>query len=639
MCGIAGYFQIKPSNGSGADDLKNVAQNMGDCIAHRGPDDHDIWIEPSEKKLALIHRRLSIIDLSQAGHQPMKSHSGRYVIVYNGEIFNFKTLSAELVQLGHKFNGHSDTEVLLAAIEQWGIESTLKRLVGMFAFALYDQKNKELTLARDRLGQKPLYFGWGADGSAFGFSSELKSFLKTPGFQKPEINRHAVDLYLQWRYVPDPYSIYKNIWKLPPSSFITLPLEKFQSAFDPQDFVQSYWDFENIVDQDRDFNDENAALDELENVLTTAVSERMIADVPLGAFLSGGVDSSLIVALMQKQSATPISSFTIAFENPRFNEAQQAAEISKHLGTHHTEMLLTADEALNTVTHMAEIFDEPLGDPSCIPTYHVCRLARKNMTVALSGDGGDESFGGYDLYTRTQKLLSLMQIPRPIRKIGASLLRNMPMPGQRFSPAQRKKLAALISAKCPDELYPLIHSYWFAVTGEALPAQDNTPYDNLRRSLKTQNPVERMMAFDARMFLTGDVLAKVDRCSMAHSLEVRSPLLDHRVIEHSWRMPLSMKISNGTKKYALKQLLRRHLPDEFIDRPKMGFGIPHGQWLRENLSEWADDLLSKDALLKHGFIVPEYVRPYWIAHKNGDADYGHYLWTVVCLQNWAEHWR
>jgi asparagine synthase (glutamine-hydrolysing) len=635
MCGIVGYLDLRNAG--------DVAQHslcaMADALVHRGPDAHGLWVEPDGGGFALAHRRLSIIDTSDAGAQPMQSASGRYIIVFNGEVYNFQTLSAELEGQGCSFKGHSDTEVLLAAFERWGIEDTLKRIAGMFALALYDVKTRELTLARDRLGKKPLYFGWSGDGAAFAFASELKAFKAAQAFKRPDVHQGAVRLYLQWRYVPDPYTIYQNIWKLPPSHYVTLPLEAYAQPFKPQEHMRCYWDFDAVVHQERPDVSEDAALDRLEVALEQAVQERMISDVPLGAFLSGGVDSALIVALMQKHSDQAVSSFTIAFDDPRYNEAEQAAEIAARLGTNHTEMILKPQEALDTVSHLGSIFDEPFADPSAIPTYHVCRLARKDITVALTGDGGDESFAGYSWYARAQKMQKILGLPLGVRSLGAKAFENAVFFDGHFSVAQRQKIAALLRVKNADEIYPLLHSYWSAVTGQPYDASYSVSYDDLAQNIEAQHIVERMMAFDVRMFLAGDVLTKVDRCSMAHSLELRSPLLDHRVVECAWSLPHSLKMRGGTQKYALKQLLRRYLPDDLIDRPKQGFSIPHGQWLRDDLREWAEDMLSVDALKKHNLIAPESVRPYWDAHVSGQADYGHYLWTIVSMQNWAEAWR
>lgn len=635
MCGINGYIQ---NQSSGDQSAEQIVKNMAGSLSHRGPDAQGVWVEPAHTRLALGHRRLSIIDLSEKGAQPMVSASGRYVVVYNGEIYNFQSLSTELVNLGYSFNGHSDTEVLLAAIEEWGIEKSLTKFAGMFAFALFDQKTNQLTLARDRLGKKPLYFGWDRSHN-FAFASELKSIMSIGGFHKAEINQDAVNLYLKWRYVPDPHSIYKNIYKLPPSSFITLSLEQWRKPFEPEDKAEIFWNFKDVVDQPRQILSEQESLNGLDNILSTTVKERMISDVPIGTFLSGGVDSSLIASMMQEHSDQPVETFTIAFDDPRYNEAEKAKKIAEHIGTHHTEMLLKPQEAIETIQYLGHIFDEPFGDPSAIPTYHVCRLAKQKMTVALSGDGGDESFGGYTPYKRIASIVKILNIPRPLRKIAAYLLSVIPLSTSKISKIQRKKIARMISVKCPDELYPLIHSYWYVVTGEALDGNDQTAYNALSQSLEIKNAIERAMAFDTRMFLTGDVLTKIDRCSMAHSLEVRSPLLDHRVVEYAWGMDFNLKIRNGTQKYALRELLKRRLPASLMDQKKQGFSIPHGEWLRHDLREWAEDLFSAENLKKHNFISAEKVIPMWHAHKKGEADYGHYLWTVSSLMNWAGAWR
>lgn len=635
MCGINGYIQNQSSSDKTAE---QIVADMAERLSHRGPDAQGVWVEKVRNRLALGHRRLSIIDLSDAGAQPMVSASGRYVIVYNGEIYNFQSLSVELTALGYNFNGHSDTEVLLAAMEEWGVEKVLTKFAGMFAFALFDKKENQLTLARDRLGKKPLYFGWDQNNN-FAFASELKSIVSIDGFSKPEINQEAVNLYLKWRYVPDPHSIYKNIYKLPPSSFITLPLDQWSQPFEPEEKAKIFWNFKDVVDQPRQNISEQDSLNGLDKILGTAVQERMISDVPIGTFLSGGIDSSLISSMMQEQSDRPVETFTIAFDDPRYNEAEKAKQIADHLGTHHTEMLLKPQEATDTIQHLGHVFDEPFGDPSAIPTYHVCRLAKQKMTVALSGDGGDESFGGYTPYKRIASIVKILNIPRPLRQTAVYLLSVIPISSSKISKIQRQKIARMISVKCPDELYPLIHSYWYVVTGEALDENDQTAYQSLSQTLEIKEAIERAMAFDTRMFLAGDVLTKVDRCSMAHSLEVRAPLLDHRVVEYAWGMNFNLKIRGGVQKYALRELLKRRLPVNLIDQKKQGFSIPHGEWLRGDLREWAESLFSPANIQKHGLISPSQVTPMWQAHKDGKADYGHYLWTVASLMNWAGAWR
>ena len=636
MCGITGYFRHQDENS----DVSTAVKVMNDALMHRGPDSAGVWRAPEgQENLALGHRRLAIVDLSPLGAQPMMSASGRYIIVFNGEIYNFRDLSAELSTLGCVFKGGSDTEVLLAAIEQWGIKKTLTRLVGMFAFALYDQKTKELTLARDAMGKKPLYFGWDKTRRHFAFASELKAIVANAAFQNLDINADAVDLYLRWRYIPDPYSIYKNIWKLPPSSFVTFSMPQILNDFDVERDVQKYWNLTEVVDQEKNNKDEASSIRGLRDVLHKAIEQRMIADVPLGAFLSGGIDSSLVVAMMQEQSDTPINSFSIAFDDTQYNEAEKARDVAHHLGTNHTEMLLSAKEALGTVDMLGSIFDEPFGDPSAIPTYHVCRLAKDKMTVALSGDGGDESFCGYSFYVRIEKIISFMKVPWALRVAAAKILSAIPLNIKNLSKAQRQKIALMLQAKCPDDLYPLIHSYWYAVTGDDFNDMVSTPYHNLRQTLKNKNIIERMMAYDARMFLAGDVLTKVDRCSMANSLEVRSPLLDTRVVDYAWGMDFHLKKNGTVQKYALKQLLTQYVPDHIINQKKQGFSIPHGKWLKDELKDWAEDLLNPQALEQYGLIAPEKVTPFWKAHKQGQQDYGHYLWTIVCLQNWARTWR
>lgn len=607
MCGFAGY--IGP-----AKNLEKKNKMMASSIPHRGPDDEGMFID-EEIGLALSFRRLSIQDLSENGHQPMESNSKRYVLVFNGEIYNFHNLRDELESKSQQFNGHSDTEVMLAAFEEWGIEKSLERFNGMFALALYDRKERTLTLARDRMGKKPLYLGWSKDG--FYIASEMKAALVALP-ERPALNRDVAALYMHWRYIPDPYCIHEGFSKLSPGSYITAPVDDFKTPFDVQNRAKKFFNFEALTQIDKFAGDEEAALNELETRLKEATQRRMISDVPLGTFLSGGTDSALITALMSAQSDKPVRSFTIGFEDPAYNEAEVARQVAEHLKTEHTEVVVTAADAQKLAFELPDIFDEPFGDPSAIPTLQVCKLAKEHMTVALSGDGGDESFGGYSWYERARKVQS---IPAPLRHMAAPFMRSSP---------QALKMASLFRADDHKELYANLHSYAQTLSNPLLNYEVTAlplPHDELPN---TRSLPENLMAYDSLMFLPGDVLTKVDRTSMAVSLEVRSPLLDKEVVEFAWSLPPAMR----RRKAILKNLLRRHLPGELIDLPKRGFSIPHGSWLRGDLSEWAGDLLALDS----GIFNRETIDTLWSAHKKGEADHGHLLWTIVQFQSFYERW-
>lgn len=589
MCGIVGY--------SGKSNLEYKVRSMVDVITHRGPDDEGLFTDETNA-LALSFRRLAIQDLSPAGHQPMTSLSGRYTVIFNGEIYNFEDLRKDLEQ---DYKGHSDTEVILTALDAWGLERTLARISGMFAIALYDRKEDLLHLVRDHMGKKPLYYGHGKDG--FYFASEMKSILAALP-EKPCLNRDVAALYFQWRYVPDPHCIFEGFHKLSPGHILTLPLDKPEKLE-----IKPFWSLRDIAAKDPTFEgSKEDALNRLEEILSAATARRMIADVPLGAFLSGGIDSALIVAMMQQSKKT--QTFTIAFEDKKYNEAEHARAIAAHLGTDHTEMMLTAKEALETVPALPAMFDEPFGDPSAIPTYHVCRLAKHKMTVALSGDGGDESFGGYSWYKRAAKINAL-----PLSHLAGCVLGALPL-----SP-QVRKMASVMAARDDKTQYRALHSYWqIASLLNYEPKFLSTPLDNMQGGL---------MGYDSVMFLPGDVLTKVDRVSMANSLEVRAPLLDREVVEFAWSLPPEMRVG----KSLLKELLYRHVPRELIDRPKQGFSIPHQAWLRGSLREWVESILEQP----HDLLDMPTVRKIWHAHVSGKADYGHLLWTITQFQSWYAH--
>jgi asparagine synthase (glutamine-hydrolysing) len=647
MCGIAGFVGGRfDHGGQGA---RAALGRMTGAIAYRGPDSAGAWLEP-DCKVALGHRRLAIIDLSPAGEQPMTSPSGRYVTVYNGEIYNHLELRE---RLSGPWRGHSDTETLLAAIEAWGVEEALKQCAGMFALALWDRQEKALILARDRLGEKPLYYGWqgqGAEG-AFLFGSELKALACHPAFRR-EIDRHALALFTRFNYVPAPHSIYSGIAKLPPGTFLTLRAGQKAPAITP------YWSAAEVAAEGAaaplDVGPEEAT-DGLERVLSKAVSQQMMSDVPLGAFLSGGVDSSTIVALMQAESSRPVKSFSIGFEDPAYNEAEHAGAVARHLGTDHEEFYVRAEDALAVIPSLPSIYDEPFADASQVPTLLVSRLARRKVTVALSGDGGDELFAGYNRYGLAARNWGrISKLPRPLR---SALARGLAA----LSPEQWNKVAGIVSPVLPaslrlslpgekvhkaarglasgsaDELYRGLVSSWrepaeIVIGGSEPETLGAATLDRLG-GLGT---CERMMALDMLTYLPDDILAKVDRAAMSVSLETRVPLLDHRVVEYAWRLPLDLKLRGGESKWVLRQLLYRHVPRALIERPKMGFGIPIDGWLRGPLRDWAEELISERRLSGEGYFRPEPIRAAWDAHQSRRSNMQYQLWAILMFQSWLE---
>ncbi len=617
MCGIAGFIPFKTT---GSDILENMGQRMVAALHHRGPDQQAYWIDQNAKIL-MAHTRLSIQDLSDAGSQPMVSADKRYCLVFNGEIYNFRELKADYNLVTQ---GQSDTEVLLALIESIGFTKTVPLLKGMFAFALYDHAQGMLHIARDPIGKKPLYMGWGTQG--FYFASELKSVFAC-GEKRPTVNTDILDLYLRWRYVPDPYCIYTGFWKLPPAHYVSVSLSKLNQPFDVLEDIKEFWSFDQCARQDNKIISNQDAVGQLDDILNQAVEKRMVSDVPLGMFLSGGIDSTLVAAMMQKQSDQPIKTLTISFDEKKYNEAPIALKTANILGAEHIELNLTAQDAMNIVPDIAGIFDEPFADPSALPTYTICKLAKTKMSVALSGDGGDESFGGYSWYGRAEQLEFLFKIPKEVRGIVSKIFALYPT-------AQAKKIASMIGAKNWDDLYPKLMTYWDAIQGVKNKNYLQTPYDRTALMDWNKSNVERLMAFDARMFLAGDVLTKVDRCSMAHALEIRSPLLDQNVIEYAWSLPLKMKRKQGQGKWILRELLKQYYPDYDFNQPKQGFSIPHGRWLKNELRGWAEDLFDPN---KIALVDSAIITPYWNKHKENKGDYGHYLWTHAMLQSWHRH--
>jgi asparagine synthase (glutamine-hydrolysing) len=640
MCGIAGYFERHADRS--AEELSLVAREMGDCLRHRGPDDGDVWVDPTTG-VALAHRRLAIVDLSPLGHQPMSSADGRWVTAFNGEIYNFLELRAELEAAGVRFRGHSDTEVLVEGCARWGVEATIPRLVGMFAIALWDKRDEVLWLVRDRLGKKPLY--WGEFGSLFVFGSELKALRAHPGWS-PELNRDALAAYMRFSYVPSPHSIYKGVQKLPPGGIL-----RFRRGDRPH--VSSYWDLATVARQGRanrlNVNDEEA-IDAVDTLLRDAAKRRMVADVPLGAFLSGGIDSSAVVAVMQAQSNRPIRTFSIGFHESDYDEAKHASAVAKHLGTDHTELYVSPTDALDAIPRLPFAFDEPFADSSQIPTLLLSELTRRHVTVALSGDGGDELFGGYNRYIWAGVLgRRLQMLPIELRRLGALAIRALPartwtrilgkVPARRIPPQVGDKLykVASVLTSTADDLYVRSVTHWEYPDHLVLQGQEPAgPLTDPEIRAAIPDFVERMQFLDTITYLPDDILVKVDRATMAVALEARAPFLDHRLVELSWRLPIRFKIRNGQGKWIVRQVLDRYVPRELVERPKMGFGVPIDSWLRGPLRDWAAALLDEDRLRRQGLMDPAPIRQKWEEHVSGRRNWHHLLWNVLMFQAWLE---
>lgn len=647
MCGVAGL--VSGSTGKSIDSLRSVCEAMTNALTHRGPDDHGQWTDAGHG-VALGHRRLSIVDLSQAGHQPMVSADGRFVIAYNGEVYNHQESRRDLEALGVAFRGTSDTEVILEACAAWSVEKTLPKINGMFAIALWDRAEATLTLVRDRLGIKPLY--WAKFGRLFLFGSELKALRAHPGWT-PRVRPDVVAAYMRHGYIPGPHTIYEGVHKLEPGTMLTL-----STRLDSAPRIQRYWDLSEIADRGRAARTEGGRpdlelVDELDALLRDAVGRRMVADVPLGAFLSGGVDSSTVAALMQAQSPVPIKTYTIGFEQDRFDEAPHAQAVAKHLGTDHTELYVAPKDALNVIPELAHCYDEPFADSSQIPTLLVSRLTRKHVTVALSGDGGDEIFAGYQRYFWNQRLQrTLGRVPRRVRSAAGFGLRflspqlrewclgRLPRRVQDVvTPTRLEKLSDVLTASDSDALYRRILSLWPNPKALVLGSSEATGRlwePNLTNGLDPG--IEAPQFLDTLTYLPDDILTKVDRASMAVALEARVPLIDYRVVEFAWRLPMNMKVRDGRGKWILRQVLDRYVPRQLIDRPKMGFGVPLGEWLRGPLREWAEDLLSESRLSQQGLLRVDLVRRTWQEHLSGRQERADQLWAVLMLQSWMRVW-
>ncbi|HEX7385722.1 MAG TPA: asparagine synthase (glutamine-hydrolyzing) [Castellaniella sp.] len=626
MCGFSGYLR---DGGPRPGDRMAVLQAMGEALHYRGPDDQGVWLDPVAD-FGVTHQRLSIADLSLAGHQPMVSESGRYVLAFNGEIYNFSDLRLLLEQQnpGILWRGHSDTEVLLAALEHWGLSRTLEALSGMFAFAVWDRQDRTLALARDRMGEKPLYWGW--QGATLLFGSELRALEVHPAFLR-QVDRGALALLLRYNYIPEPHSIYQGIHKLQPGHFVVVRAGVHDAV------PEAYWDYRAVMASGAQApfeGSDDQAVDTLESLLSASVAGQMVSDVPLGAFLSGGIDSSTIVALMQKQSLQQVHTYAIGFDDKAYDEASHARAVAAHLGTAHTELYVSDRDALAVVPDLPRLFCEPFADSSQIPTYLVSRMARRNVTVALSGDGADELFGGYTHHRYLPRLWAgLSKVPHFLRAGAVRMASPLPLRGK------LEKLRGVIDACSREALYSRTRSFWNDPAAVVLGA---TEPDSLLRSQSLDPTSWRfvseyaawVMAMEALEYMPGDVLAKVDRAAMANSLETRAPFLDRSVVEFAARLPLSLKLRDGQGKWVVRQLLYRHVPQPLVDRPKKGFSVPLAAWLRGPLRGWAEELLSEPRLRTEGYFDSEVIRHVWREHLAGRANHAMRLWSVLMFQAW-----
>ncbi|WP_456384906.1 asparagine synthase (glutamine-hydrolyzing) [Desulfolithobacter sp.] len=645
MCGIAGF--IKSGQGENSA-LENIASGMIATLRHRGPDSHGVWVD-GESGIALAHSRLAIIDLSSAGHQPMHSASGRLVLIFNGEIYNFREMRQALEAEGSApaWQGTSDTEVLLAAFEAWGVERALQAAVGMFALALWNRTEKTLFLARDRMGEKPLYYGW--QQGVFLFGSELKALKTHPAFSG-EINRDGLTLYLRHGYIPAPWSIYQGISKLSPGHLLRFR----QTSGKPVEVISPYWQLKDVIEkawQNPFDGDESEAVQELERLLDKSLQGQMVADVPLGAFLSGGFDSSTVVALMQARSTRPVKTFTIGFHEKRYNEAEHAKTVARHLGTDHTELYVTPEDAMEVIPRLPLIWDEPFSDSSQIPTFLVSELTRNHVTVSLSGDGGDELFFGYQRYFNGWRIWRVLRcVPHPLRRMIALAMEKFPGRSLEYAMQVLPKrlqiphlafrlpnLAEIVREQSGASCYKRLVSHAKVPASLVMGGSEpSTVFDISEKRPDLPDLREYMMYMDAITYLPDDILVKVDRATMAVSLEARVPLLDHRLVEFAWRLPMRFKHRNGQGKWLLRQVLYRYVPREIMDRPKMGFGVPIKHWLRGPLRDWGEALLDENRLRQEGFFHSGPIRKMWREHLEGHFSWHYYLWDFLMFQAWLE---
>jgi asparagine synthase (glutamine-hydrolysing) len=648
MCGIAGIINSSISS----EQLEAHGKSMLNTLVHRGPDDEGVWVSLNDG-LLMGHRRLAIQDLSEQGAQPMFSNSGRYCVVYNGEIYNFRELASDLAELGYKFRGHSDSEVLLEAINEWGLEKALYKFKGMFAFALWDIKEKVLHLCRDRIGEKPLYYG--LNGKSFYFASELKAIEKVVGKSNLDIDVVALNCFLRYGYINAPSSIYQGIFKLLPGTVLTICKNDIAKASlrNPVPF----WDIYETVNQCQALKIETEydAIDQLDSLLKQTIRRQLIADVDVGTFLSGGIDSTLVSSIAQSEASKNIKTFTIGFQDKEYDETAYAREIAHHIGSDHHEVYVSAEDALNVIPSLATIYDEPFADSSQIPTYLVSKIAKQNVTVCLSGDGGDELFAGYNRYMWLVRIWNKVNMmPHAIRKFVGKLL-SLPstnLSGQvystiasiagnheqyRLSGLKLQKLAGLLQQEDIRSGYDFLISYWnnpgYVLSSDFYAGYSSAP----AKFPSTLNFIEEAMYWDQISYLPDDNLVKVDRASMSVSLETRLPLLSHEVVEYAWKLPLSFKVKNNTGKWVLRKVLDQYVPNHLVERPKMGFSVPISTWLQNDLKEWAEDLLFSESIVDQNIFQMDILRKIWKDHLSGKNDHSHRLWTILMLLSWRDN--